>query len=231
MFRATQDILGSTILPKVTVVINNRNLLTWPKEMVSCIEQFDNLHEIVIVDNDSTYEPLLQWYREIKHRVIRLDRNIGHRAPFTPEILSQIGTDHFVVTDPDLGLLNVPKDALIVMQSFLDSQPVEKVGLSLEYRTVPKASPYYKHVNTWEKHLHRTPLIANGLRQSPVDTTFAMYSKKKRTDYFIGGARMDWPYIARHYPWEVIVPDAEFKYYLDRANGSSSYTGFVNKHD
>jgi len=137
------------------------------EQMVSCIEQYDNLQEIVIVDNDSTYKPLLQWYTETKHRVVNLDRNIGHRAPFTLEILSQIGTDYFVVTDPDLGLLDVPKDVLTVMQSFLDSQPVEKVGLSLEYKTVPAASPYYKHVNTWEKHLHRTPLITIVKQKAP----------------------------------------------------------------
>lgn len=213
---------------KVTVVINNCNLLTWPKEMISCIEQYSDLHEIIIVDNDSTYEPLLLWYSSIKHRVIKLGRNIGHRAPFLPEVQSQIQTQHFVVSDPDLGLLDVPVDVLTVMQSLLDSQPVDKVGLSLEYRTVPQDSPYFRHVNSWEKHLHETQLVCKGLRLSPVDTTFAMYFKKKRHDYFIGGARLDRPYTARHYPWEVVTPGAEFQYYLDRANNSSSYVGFVD---
>jgi hypothetical protein len=198
--------------------------------MVSCIEQYDDLHEIILVDNASTYKPLLQWYIETKHRVIRLGKNTGHRAPFTPEILSQISTDYFVVTDPDLGLSDVPKDVLTVMHKFLSTRPVEKVGLSLEYRTVPMDSPYYKHVHAWEKSLHRTQAITVGLRKAPVDTTFAMYSKSKRTDYFKGGVRMDRPYTARHYPWEVVVPDDEFRYYLDRANKSSSYNEFVDKH-
>ncbi len=214
---------------KVTVVINNRDLLTWPKEMVSCIEQYDDLHEIIIVDNASTYKPLLQWYAETRHRVIGLSQNVGHRAPFLHMIQSQIYTDYFVVSDPDLGLLDVSKDVLTRMCGFLDKHPVDKVGLSLEYKTVPMDSPYYKHVNAWEKSLHRTPLVCTGLRKSPVDTTFAMYTKKKRHDYFIGGARMDRPYTARHYPWEVVVPDAEFQYYLDHANRSSSYVGFVSK--
>jgi hypothetical protein len=47
----------------VTVIINNCNLLTWPRAMVAEIETFTDLAAILIVDNGSTYPPLLGWSR------------------------------------------------------------------------------------------------------------------------------------------------------------------------
>lgn len=70
---------------KVTVVINNRNLLTWPREMVSRIERYENLAGIILVDNDSSYPPLLEWYQTLSHPVIRLDGNLGHECLFLRE--------------------------------------------------------------------------------------------------------------------------------------------------
>ncbi len=207
------------------VLINNRNLLTWPKEMVSCISQFQGLSEIIILDNDSSYPPLLDWYAERPCKIIFTGQNNGHFAPFQDHITSQM-TELFVISDPDMGLLEVPKDVLLKMKDYIEHCPVDKVGLSLNYQIVSPLSPYYTHVNSWEKQFYETPVIHKGIRASGVDTTFAMYSKKKKTTYFVGGCRMDPPYTARHYPWEIITPDEEFIYYLQRVNASSSYASF-----
>lgn len=40
---------------KIPIILNNRDLYTWPKAMVSKIVQYDNVGQIIIVDNGSTY--------------------------------------------------------------------------------------------------------------------------------------------------------------------------------
>lgn len=210
----------------VTVLINNRDLLTWPKEMLSCINKYEGLHEIIIIDNASTYPPLLDWYAENPCKVIRLDENKGHTAPFSSDVTSQVSTELFVVTDPDLGLLDVPTDVLLKMVDYIGRYPVNKIGLSLNYKTVPQESVYYSHVNGYEKNLWNNSRTYPGLIDAAVDTTFAIYSKNKSTEYTINGCRMEFPYTARHYPWEVVDPDSEFLYYLEHANSSCTYLCF-----
>jgi hypothetical protein len=53
----------------ISVIINNRDLLTWTKAMVDKIKTLDNVGEIFILDNASTYKPLLEWYeRKSEHK-------------------------------------------------------------------------------------------------------------------------------------------------------------------
>ncbi len=198
--------------------------------MVSRIERYHCLAGIIIVDNQSSYPPLLDWYRHVPHHVIRLDRNVGHEAPFSREVLDEIRTQFFVVTDPDLGLLGTPDDTLSTLCRHLHSHPaLGKVGLSLEWTTVPTESRYYAHCHSYERAMWRRPRIGwRGLRRAEVDTTFAMYDKQIASHYFVGGARAPRPYTARHYPWEVIDPTPEFQYYLDHASSSCSFKSFVD---
>ena len=58
----------------IPVIINNRNLFTWPKAMVERIKEYDGVGEIIIVDNDSTYPPLLEWYATNPCRIERLNK-------------------------------------------------------------------------------------------------------------------------------------------------------------
>lgn len=217
--------------PRVTVVINNRNLVTWPREMVSRIERYINLAGIIIVDNESSYPPVLEWYRDVQHRVIRLARNEGHEAPFSQQILDEVPTDAFVVTDPDLGLLDTPDDTLARLCRHLQDHPeLGKVGLSLDWRAVPVRSRYHAHCHSYERRLWQRPRIGGrGLRRAAVDTTFAIYDKRIATHYFVGGARTGPPYTARHYPWELIEPTPEFQYYLDHASASCSFKSFASR--
>jgi hypothetical protein len=220
--------LTVTVTGPVTVILNNCNLLAWPRAMVRAIEEFDQLAEILIVDNGSTYEPLLAWYEAVGHPVIRLP-NVGHTAPWLPEVKERVKTDLYVVTDPDLDLARTPRDCLRHLAECLARYPAaKKIGLGLEIDDVPPASPYFAHVNRLEKSYWSLAPLPGGVRPAPVDTTFAIYHKALLDEYAVRGGRTDRPYTARHLPWSVIEPDAEFRYYLDHANRSSSYKLFVD---
>ena len=206
----------------VTVVLNNRDLLTWPRAMVGAIEKFEGLADIVILDNGSTYEPLLDWYATLPHTVVRLP-NLGHTAPWSEEGRAHIKTRFYVVSDPDLGLEDTPRDCLLHLQDCLARyQRAGKIGLALRIDDVPPESRYYAHVNRLEKSYWQMPLFEGGVRPAPVDTTFALYDRKLMHRYMIGGGRTDHPYTARHLPWSVIKPDPEFRYYLEHADPAFS---------
>jgi hypothetical protein len=46
----------------IRVIINNRDMLSWPKAMLEYLENVPNIIP-VIIDNASTYPPLLEWYQ------------------------------------------------------------------------------------------------------------------------------------------------------------------------
>lgn len=213
----------------IPIFINNRNLLTWPKKMLDKIKTFDGVGDIYIIDNGSTYEPLLAWYETKPCEIIKLG-NLGHEAVWKCGVLDKIDSEYYVVTDPDLGLENIPTNALLYLKERMDKYKLDKIGFGLEYNNVRIDSPYYQHLYLYEKERwFQSNRYDNTYFDVAIDTTFALYSKKK---YFIGGASVGRPYVAKHYPWYLTYSDIEkndeFKYYLNHANISSSYKSLIS---
>jgi hypothetical protein len=214
---------------KIPVIINNRNFLTWPKAMVERIKEYDGVGEIIIVDNDSTYPPLLEWYATNPCRIERLNDNLGMGAPWVSEVVKQLNGAPYVLTDPDMGLEDTPDDTLLYLFDRLNSLQLDKVGLGLDWQIVEKKSPYYERLNVYEKsRWSNSPVIDGVYTEVQIDTTFALYNVDH---YFIGGGSTTFPYVARHYPWEFSVEEArnseEFMYYMDNATSASSYKTLI----
>lgn len=217
-------------MEKVTVIINNRDLLEWPRKMCEKISTLIGVDQIIILDNGSTNRELLQWYKSCPHKVFFLD-NIGHTAAWTSGILNHIPNNYYVVTDPDLDIDDIPEDTLLKMiKLHQDKVNLGKVGLSLRTEDVPSDSPYYLHVNTYEKKI-QSILSENGdYYEAPVDTTFALYDKRKLNSYEITGVRLPKPYEAKHNPWYLVDGhnNIEFREYLKKADKKfSSYKKFL----
>ncbi len=214
---------------EIPVIINNRNFLTWPKAMVERIKEYDGVGEIIIVDNDSTYPPLLEWYATNPCRIERLNDNLGMGAPWASEIVKQLNGVPYVLTDPDMGLEDTPDDTLLYLFDKLNSLQLDKVGLGLDWQIVEKKSPYYERLNVYEKNRWSNSPVKDGVHtEVQIDTTFALYNVDH---YFIGGGSTTFPYVARHYPWEFSIEEArnseEFMYYMDNATSASSYKTLI----
>jgi glycosyltransferase involved in cell wall biosynthesis len=208
---------------KIPVIINNRDFLTWPKAMVERISRYDNVGDIFIVDNASTYEPLLEWYKTKPCEIIKVD-NLGQHAPWISGLAKKLNY-YYVVTDADMGLNDTPKDTLNYLKYKMDELNLDKIGLGLNWKIVKEDAIYYNHMQNHERNRWRNTKVERGVAVDiPIDTTFALY----RDNYsFIGGASTFEPYVARHYPWEYslqqIHDDPEFQYYLDHATNASSF--------
>ena len=72
-----------SMLPSVPttypVFINCRDRLAPLRTLVEWLEQAGST-EVYLLDNDSTYEPLLDYYSQTPHTVVRLGRNWGKDA-------------------------------------------------------------------------------------------------------------------------------------------------------
>ena len=221
----------STPPVRITVIINNRDLLAWPRAMVEKIATLDGVAEIIILDNGSTYRPLLAWYKTLPLRVAFLE-NLGHTAPWTSGVIDGLATDLYVVTDPDLDLSALPQDTLLRMAEHLARCPeAGKIGLSLATDGIPADSPYAQHVAHHAMRSANAPARDDGLIAFPVDTTFALYDRRVLNEYRIRGLRTPAPYVARHLPWHVVQPEGEFLYYLDHAEGSSCSYRWFTRHE
>ena len=184
------------------VFITVRDRLTCLNNLVAWLERAGQ-GEIYLVDNNSTYPPLLDYLEASNHQVIRLGRNIGHRSPWISGSVQRIARGrHYVVTDPDvIPDEQCPIDALDHLRSVLDRYPEKhKAGLGLRIDDLPDHYPLAADVVAWEQRFWATEL-SPGLFDAPIDTTFAMYRPLPHRPSDSLAIRTGAPYVARHMPW------------------------------
>ena len=107
-----------------------RDLVSDLGMLVSWLERTGH-GNITLLDNASTYPPLLDYLARSSHRVIRLEENLGHRVPWRCGIVGEFGEEMpFVVTDPDvLPDPQVPAESFEYMQELLLRHPAfDKIG-------------------------------------------------------------------------------------------------------
>ena len=219
----------------IPVIINNCNLLTYPKQMVASLAEFDDIGDIIIVDNNSTYEPLLDWYATNPCKIVRTNSS-HHLTPWYINLPQQLKASFYVVTDPDLDLSITPKDALVYLQDKIKyNNTYDKIGLSLKNWNVSSTSPYYQFLKDWSSITWDVSSLKNGLlTNQQVDTTFAIYDINRNP---CGKSCATYlPYSVNHIPWEfsseyirdLKTNNYEYYYYLCKSNNSSSYKAFID---
>jgi hypothetical protein len=216
----------------IPVIINNRDLLTWPKAMVERIKQYNDVGRIIIIDNESTYQPLLEWYETKPCEIIRVG-NLGHRAPWDTNLVRSLKSEYYVVTDPDLDLSQTPDDTLQYLREKILDLGMRKLGLMLDLGRVTPEMTYYKYLQWYEKgRRHMSGIINDIMIRLTVDTTFAIYPGDEWR-YFVGGSSTLPPYQAGHMPWyytkETMEADQEYMYYLNHASNSASIKQFLTE--
>ncbi|WP_414617741.1 hypothetical protein [Dyadobacter sp. 32] len=195
--------LTKTEIKNIPIIINNRNRLTFLKALIGFLEAAD-YKNIIIIDNDSSYEPLLQFYSSCPYRIIRLDQNMGYNALEKIALYDEVKSSYYVYTDsdvvPDTGC---PLDFLEYFYTILQKHPlVQKVGFSLRIDNLPDHYRDKDKVIKWESQFYLTE-ISKDIYSASIDTTFALhrplsYISKKGIFSMIRTAA---PYTAWHMPW------------------------------
>jgi hypothetical protein len=217
------------IIDSIKVVINNRNRLTTTKKMVEKLLLLNPKEKIIIIDNGSTYAPLLNWYDEIKDRVdIRLGTNEGHLALWAIGLFKELG-DYFIYTDSDIELNeHFPIDWKHIMYNTWQEYK-KKVALGLRIDDLPDHYRYKYQVIRNEGRWWLNEVEQN-VFEADTDTTFFLMKNTGDNEYrSVRLARPD--LIARHVPWYDNIENLseEEKYYLDNL-GERVTTQYSKQH-
>ena len=211
----------------IPIIINNFNRLTTLKELIAALCQRGYRH-IYILDNASTYPPLLDYYATCPFEVIRLDANLGFKALWKSGMYKRFCHDYYVYTDSDVVPIEAcPADFLDYFYQVLKAHPLaRKVGFSLRIDNLPDSYRYKERVLAMEMPYYKHPV--DGLYRAPIDTTFALYRPRvglSRSRY-VESYRTAYPYQAEHKPWYVdsaALTDEE-RYYVTHCTQKTAWS-------
>lgn len=188
---------------RIPIIINNFNRLECLQVLIKALEK-RGYYNIYILDNRSTYPPLLEWYKTCPYEVIRLERNIGYQAIWKSGVYDRFKHSFYVYTDSDVVPDEVcPEDFMKKFLAVLRKYPrCLKVGFGLRIDDLPDCFAQKDAVLANERRFWKEPM-GDGLYKAQIDTTFALYRP-----YCYGPAndhhlmiRTGEPYVARHLPW------------------------------
>jgi GT2 family glycosyltransferase len=188
----------------------------------------DGYNNIYIIDNNSTYEPLLRYFEEENLRVFRLSQNVGYLAVWKCNIIKYFINKPYVYTDPDvLPDIDCPSDYIEKFYKVLElDKRILKVGFGLRIDDLPDhftlKNDVIEHESAfWVNELPNDLYVAN------IDTTFALYRTGAKGGWWMTPAiRTGGKYVAQHLPWytDSSNPTEEDKYYKESVTQSTHWT-------
>ncbi|MBT9776252.1 glycosyltransferase family 2 protein [Clostridium sp. MCC353] len=206
----------------IPIFIISFNRLSYLERLIVKLESMGYTN-IKIIDNASTYPPLLEFYDKTQYEVFRLKENMGHMVFWKNDLFNVYRKDLYVVTDPDiLPIDDCPKDILKEFYLYLKRFPrIRKAGFSLKIDDIPENSKLYREVMKWEKPYNLFHIPFCKACAADVDTTFALYLPDflDVSRHFITAVRTNYPYQSLHIPWYVtedIEPTKEDLFYATR---------------
>lgn len=230
LFGKTHRALTLAESKEIPIIITSFNQLEYLKKLIDFLLSKGFLN-IVVIDNNSTYKPLLDYFNEIQSKVTihKLQKNYGHLVFWKRyDLFVKYGNGYYVVTDPDIvPLADCPDDFLLKFQSILSANKKRmKVGFGLEIKDIPLSNPNREKVIQWEKKFWEKK-ISEGVFDADIDTTFALYKPyyHRKNKKFKTALRTDYPYVAIHGGWYIDINklSEEQLYYFETANNSSSW--------
>lgn len=198
------------------VFIITYNLLSTTKQMVDDILRMNGIP--IIIDNQSTYPPLLDWFEEIKNNkdivYVKMHNNYGphvvHNAYMyghAKEEFDKIQEEYKnrfkkplpecpIITDCDLDISEIPNDALHVLRELQQynrkhTQKYLKIGFSLRIDDIPNHSKLEKNAYQHEKQFYVPVTKYNNYsvyEDVLIDTTFHIFDQRYLNKWFYGPA-------------------------------------------
>ncbi len=220
---------GEPDYKNIPIVINNFNRLAMMLRLIDSLTS-RGYHNIHIVDNASTYPPLLEWYESCPYTVYRLDRNVGHLAFWETDLHEKFRGQYIAYTDPDVEIHpDCPDDFMEKFVKLLRKYPKAlKVGFSLLIDDLPDCYDKKEDVQKWESQFWETE-VEPGVFKAPIDTTFAVYKpffRGELINFAYTFLRVGKPYSVRHLPWyaDSANPTGEDKYYISQIRTSTHWS-------
>lgn len=218
----------------IPVIIINYNQLFYLEQQISFFleKKFKN---IVIIDNNSDYQPLLDYYKKIEDKVtvIRKKSNLGHLVFWKDrKIFRRYSKGFFVISDADVvPNSNLDADFLKnMLDVLLRNNKYSKVGFALNINDIPDEFLLRDKVINWEQKFWKNEIEEN-VFEADIDTTFALcwpnFDRicQIRHRSFFYAIRMAGDFTAKHGGWYINHENLteEQKHYYETANASNSW--------
>jgi len=213
---------------KIPIIINNYNRLTTLRLLISALEG-RGYKNLFIIDNASTYPPLLEYYKTCTYTVFRLKKNVGHLSLWKTDIYKKFIGDYYVYTDSDVVPCDdCPDDFLGYFWGILKRKKyAAKVGFGLKIDDLPDHYDLKQSVIEWESKYWKYE-VEKDLFRAPIDTTFALHRPyaKKNANWYVEQYRTGGKYSAHHMPWYNNSNDLspEEQYYINSCIKSTHWT-------
>lgn len=216
----------------IPILLNNFNRLEPLQKLVLWLMSLDTPISIIILDNKSTFPPLISYYASLKDgpiQVIRMGFNSG-RFGLLHYFTKLKKYNKIVISDCDLvPYADTPKDILTHLSTLLDKYPeYNHVGVSLEIQDIPDTYPLKELVLAWEKKFW--PPMAKEINaeayEAGIDTTFGMWRSNSIISPLAPALRTKLPYRLQHIDWYLNPKDInlEYKYYISTCSTFGSWT-------
>jgi len=214
---------------EIPCIINNFNRLTTTKKLVEDLQKL-GYGNVIVLDNCSTYPPLLEWYKTNPCRIEYLNRNYQSLAVYDCGITKEFGTLPWIVyTDSDIELNpNTPTDFINQLIEKAEKYGYTKAGLSIRIDDLPDTQ-FANEYKVWEQKYWETSLEED-VYDAQIDTTFCIIKPTERFDY--RALRLAGNLACRHIPWYGNFDnlDEEELYYIEHSLDYSTYKRFYETH-
>jgi hypothetical protein len=227
-------------LPKdsIPILINNFNRLELLQKQINWLLTLDGKISIIIIDNLSTYPPLLNYYKNIRHpnvQVVNLNFNSWRKGAEYLGEKKLKDFDKYIITDSDLlPYPNTPKDLVLHLSDLMDKYPAfNHIGTSLEIKDIPDKNPMKEKVIRFESDYW--PPVAEELNNEvyvgKIDSTFAMYRRSSKVLKTYPALRTKRPYTLKHIDWYLAPADFsdEYIYYLKSCKSFATWATQLKK--
>jgi hypothetical protein len=210
----------------INAFIVNRNLLTTLKNTVNFLSKRQEIN-IIVLDQGSTFEPTLQYYKENPYlTIVEFPHNEGPHSVWSSKARPYHNAESFILCDSDCTYDNIPDDWLDKMIYTLGKTDRCKVGFSIEINDLPETG-----IGIRAKY-HETPYWNNPTELgyiNEIDTTFALY--KPRSGFAYDGIRLPRPYTMRHELWYLDhqTLNEEWKFYIDNVKYISTWGSMIKE--
>jgi len=223
---------------KIPIFIIAYNQYTFVKSMVDQLLNYTN--NIYIIDNKSSYPPLVNYLKSIENtvKVLYMDKNYGHRVYERDEIV-KLGGNKYIITDPDL-ILNkkLPNNFIDILSILSDKYKTGKIGFALDISKNINLKLISSDTNNnvidwelqfWQNKINDPEYI---LYNADIDTTFVLINQTYYTPYSYSGIRVAGNFTCIHIPWtigyEKILLEDELEYYHNN-NISNTWNNTIHK--
>jgi hypothetical protein len=217
----------------IPIVILNRDRLDPLKEQVECLTSYGYTN-IIIIDNYSTYQPLLDWYSTQTYATIfhnTLTDNSCHAfrdlVLMGHPLFTSIISNWYVFNDSDIiPAKGVPANFIEHLIEYAKKYGKSKVGMSIEINDIDRSYPLNEWVYSYES-TYWTNAIIDGdveLYPHPLDTTFAVHSPGTIPTWSDDTLRVGYPYVVKHAPfyYDPLNLPTDERYYIEHLNPNSS---------